>query len=91
MRFIHSIKFRFALWYLVVLGIAMASLSVGAYYYLSRTLYQNLDDSLELRAAQISNIREVLISVAEGQFEEEVGEVVYFVREINCCIWLPEI
>ena len=78
MRFIHSIKFRFALWYLVVLGIAMASLSVGAYYYLSRTLYQNLDDSLELRAAQISNIREVLISGAEGQFEEEVGEVVYF-------------
>jgi heavy metal sensor kinase len=78
MRFIHSIKFRFTLWYLVVLGIALAALSVGAYYYLSRTLYQNLDDSLELRAAQISNIGEVLVSVAEGQFEEEVGEVVYF-------------
>jgi heavy metal sensor kinase len=78
MRFIHSIKFRFTLWYLVVLGIALAALSVGAYYYLSRTLYQNLDDSLELRAAQISNIGEVLVSVAEGQFQEEVGEVVYF-------------
>ncbi len=78
MKFIHSIKFRFTLWYLVVLGVALAALSVGAYHYLARTLYQNLDDSLELRAAQISNIREVLISVAEGQFEEEVGEVVYF-------------
>jgi heavy metal sensor kinase len=78
MRFIHTIKFRFTLWYLVVLGIALASLSVGAYYYLSSTLYQNLDDSLELRAAQISNVREALVSVAEGQFEEEVGEVVYF-------------
>jgi heavy metal sensor kinase len=78
MRFIHTIKFRFTLWYLVVLGIALASLSVGAYYYLSNTLYQNLDDSLELRAAQISNVREALVSVAEGQFEEEVGEVVYF-------------
>ena len=78
MRFIHTIKFRFTLWYLAVLGIALASLSVGAYYYLSNTLYQNLDDSLELRAAQISNVREALVSVAEGQFEEEVGEVVYF-------------
>jgi heavy metal sensor kinase len=78
MRFIHTIKFRFTLWYLVVLGIALAALSVGAYYYLSSTLYQNLDDSLKLRAAQISNVREVLSSVAEGQFEEEVGEVVYF-------------
>ena len=78
MKFIHSIKFRFTLWYLVVLGIALASLSVGAYYYLSNTLYQNLDDSLELRAAQISNVGEALRSVAEGQFEEEIGEVVYF-------------
>jgi heavy metal sensor kinase len=78
MRFVHSIKFRFTLWYLVVLGIALAALSVGAYYYLSSTLYQNLDEALELRAAQISDIREVLMSVAEGQFEEELGEVVYF-------------
>lgn len=78
MRLVHSIKFRFTLWYLVVLGIALASLSAGAYYYLSRTLYQNLDDSLELRATQISHVGEVLMSVVEGQFEEEVGELVYF-------------
>jgi heavy metal sensor kinase len=78
MKFFHSIKFRFTLWYLVVLAIALASLSVGAYYYLSSTLYQNLDDSLQLRAAQISNVGEALRSVAEGQFEEEIGEVVYF-------------
>ena len=78
MRFIYSIKFRFTIWYLVVLGIALASLSAGAYNYLSRTLYQNLDGALELRAAQISDIREVLMSVAEGQFKEELGEVVYF-------------
>ena len=62
MSFIHSIKFRFTLWYLVVLGMALASLSVGAYYYLSRTLYQNLDNSLELRSAQLSNIREILMN-----------------------------
>ena len=78
MRFIHSIKFRFTLWYLVVLGIAMASFSAGTYFYLSRTLYQNLDNSLELRSTQLSNIGEILVSVAEGQFEEEIGEVVSF-------------
>jgi heavy metal sensor kinase len=78
MSFIRSIKFRFTLWYLAVLGIALASLSVGAYYYLSRTLYQNLDHSLELRSKQLSDIREIFVSVAEGQFEEEIGEVVYF-------------
>jgi heavy metal sensor kinase len=78
MRFVHSIKFRFTIWYLVVLGIALASLSVGAYHYLARTLYQNLDEALELRATQISGIGEVLMSVVEGQFEEELGEVVYF-------------
>jgi heavy metal sensor kinase len=78
MRFIHSIKFRFTLWYLVVLGIALVSLSVGAYQYLSRTLYHNLDDTLELRSTQLSNIRDILLSVVEKQFQEEIGEVVSF-------------
>ncbi|MBN1862028.1 MAG: HAMP domain-containing protein, partial [Dehalococcoidales bacterium] len=78
MRFFHSIKFMFTLWYLVVLGIALTAFSVGAYHYLARTLYRNLDEALELRAAQISDVREALMSVAEGRFEEELGEVVYF-------------
>jgi heavy metal sensor kinase len=78
MSFFHSIKFRFTLWYLVILGIALVSLSVGVCFYLARTLYQQLDASLQLRAAQLSNIREVMVSVAEGQFQEEIGEVVSF-------------
>ena len=83
MSFIHSIKFKFTLWYLAVLGIALASLSAGAYFYLSHTLSQNLDDSLELRAAQLSGIGQILMAAAEGQFEEEIGEVVsfYFISE----------
>jgi heavy metal sensor kinase len=66
------------MWYLVVLGVALTALSVGAYYYLARNLYRNLDSSLELRSTQLSSVREVIISVAEGQFEGEIGEVVSF-------------
>lgn len=76
MRLIHSIKFRFTLWYLVVLGILLGSLSAGLYFYLSRNLRQNLDDSLRLRAEQLSHIRDILMTIREGQFEEEIGEVV---------------
>jgi len=76
MRLIHSITFRFTLWYLVILGILLGSLSAGLYFYLSRNLRQNLDDSLRLRAEQLSHIRDILMTVREGRFEEEIGEVV---------------
>jgi len=97
MKFIHSIKFKFTLWYLVVLAIALVPFSAAAYFYLGHTLYQNLDDSLELRATQLSNLRTIgaalaeefreaqipdiqerLETVAAEQFEEEIGEVIYF-------------
>ncbi len=78
MNFFRSIKFRFTLWYLIILGIALASLSVGVSLYLARTLYQQLDASLQLRATQLFNIRAVVNSVIEGQFQEEIGEVVLF-------------
>lgn len=64
MKFFHSIKFKFTLWYLVVLGLALGALSTGAYFYLYRTLHQNLDDSLMLRATQMPNIRDVLTSMS---------------------------
>jgi len=83
MRLIHSIKFRFTLWYLVILGILLGSLGAGLYFYLSRNLRQNLDDSLRLRAEQLSHIRDILFTVREGRFEEEIGEVVslYFLSD----------
>lgn len=78
MNFIHSIKFRFTLWYLVVLGILLVLLSTGVYLYLSQKLYDDLDDSLKIRTKQLQNIRGVLDTIGGGSFEEELGEVVVF-------------
>ena len=76
MSFIHSIKFRFTLWYIVVLVILLVSLSIGVYFYLSRSLYQNLDYSLQSRAHQLEDIRMIYDSIRQGEFQEELGEIV---------------
>ncbi|MBM3133238.1 MAG: HAMP domain-containing protein, partial [Chloroflexi bacterium] len=76
MSFIHSIKFRFTLWYLTILGVLLVALSFGVYFYLSNSLYRNLDDSLNLRAEQIQTVPDVFASIREGEFEEELGEIV---------------
>lgn len=76
MSFFHSIKFRFTLWYLMILGVLLVSLSFGVYYYVSRSLYENLDDTLRLRAVQIQTVPGALASIREGAFEEKVGEIV---------------
>ena len=76
MSFIHSIKFRFTLWYLLVLAVLLTALSAGVYFYLSRSLYQSLDDSLELRSTQIRSIQDILESINQGEFQEELGEIV---------------
>jgi len=76
MSFIHSIKFRFTIWYLIVLMLLIGALSVGVYVYLSHSLHQNLDRSLGLRATQLQTIQGVMSSIAVGEFEEELGEVV---------------
>ena len=76
MSFIHSIKFRFTLWYLLVLVVLLSALSAGVYFYLSRSLYQSLDDSLELRSTQIRSIQDILESIRQGEFKEELGEIV---------------
>jgi heavy metal sensor kinase len=76
MSFIHSIKFRFTIWYLLVLAILLIALSAGVYFYLSRSLYQSLDDSLILRSSQLSNIPAIMESIQQGEFQEELGEIV---------------
>jgi len=76
MSFIHSIKFRFTIWYLLVLAVLLIALSAGVYFYLSQSLYRNLDDSLELRSTQLRSIPEILESIRQGEFEEELGEIV---------------
>jgi heavy metal sensor kinase len=74
--FIHSIKFRFTIWYLLVLAVLLGALSAGVYFYLSRSLYGSLDDSLELRSQQICSVPPVLESIWQGEFQEELGEIV---------------
>ncbi|MGB6874085.1 MAG: ATP-binding protein [Dehalococcoidia bacterium] len=76
MSFIRSIKFRFTIWYLLVLAVLLTALSAGVYFYLSRSLYQNLDDSLELRSMEIRSIPPILESIWQGEFQEELGEIV---------------
>ena len=81
MSFVHSIKFRFTVWYLLVLTILLGALSVGIYFFLSGSLHENLDRSLELRAHELTRIRGVLSSMAMGEFREELGEVVILYYE----------
>jgi len=76
MSFIHSIKFRFTIWYLLVLAVLLIALSAGVFFYLWQSLYRNLDDSLILRSTQIRNIEEILESIRQGAFQEELGEIV---------------
>jgi len=76
MSFIRSIKFRFTLWYLLVLAVLLTTLSAGVYFYLSRSLYQNLDDSLERRSMEIRSIPPILESIWQGEFQEELGEII---------------
>ena len=76
MSFIRSIKFRFTIWYLLVLAVLLTALSAGVYFYLSQSLYQNLDDSLELRSMEICSIPPILESIWQGEFQEELGEIV---------------
>jgi len=76
MNFIHSIKFRFTIWYLLVLAVLLSALSAGVYFYLSRSLYRSLDNSLEIRSTQICSIQDILESIKQGEFQEELGEVV---------------
>jgi heavy metal sensor kinase len=76
MSFIHSIKFRFTMWYLLVLAVLLIALSAGVYFYLSRSLYQNLDNSLELRSTQLRSIQDILESIRQGEFQEQLGEIV---------------
>lgn len=78
MSVFHSIKFRFTLWYLAILGILLVVLSAAVYARMSHTLHRNLDDSLHQRAAQLTRLRDVMFIVAEGGFEEEIGELVSF-------------
>ena len=83
MDFIHTIKFKFTVWYLLILTLLLAGLSVGVYAYLSRTLQESFDQTLIVRTEQLKNMRDVFESMSQGRFEERLGEVVvlYYERD----------
>jgi heavy metal sensor kinase len=64
------------MWYLLVLAVLLIALSAGVYFYLSRSLCQSLDDSLELRSTQLVSFSAILESIRQGEFQEELGEIV---------------
>ena len=76
MSFIHSIKFRFTIWYLLVLAVLLIALSGGVYFYLSRSLYRSLDRALAIRSTQLCSIQDILESIRQGEFQEQLGEIV---------------
>ena len=83
MGIVSSIKFKFTLWYLLVLTLLLAGLSVATYAYLSHSMYESLDNSLIVRADQLRGDRRVIETIAQGAFEEELGEVVVLYYERN--------
>lgn len=78
MNFIHSIKFRITALYLMVLAALLITMSCGIYFSLSWLLYRNLDDSLKLRAKQLTDFRNIIGIIASGTFEEAEGENISF-------------
>lgn len=76
MSFIHSIKFRFTIWYLLVLAVLLAALSAGVYLSLSRSLYRSLDRLLEIRSTQLRSIPAILQTIRQGEFQGQLGEII---------------
>ncbi|MBI9093164.1 MAG: HAMP domain-containing histidine kinase [Desulfobacterium sp.] len=78
MNFLHTIKFRFTLWYLAILSVLLISLVCGIYLTLSNVLRNTLDQSLLNRAEQLSGYKGIISIVAGGTFEGGQGELISF-------------
>ena len=76
MSFIHSIKFRFTIWYLLVLAVLLSALCAGVYFHLSQSLYRRLDHSLEVRSGQLRTIPAIYESIRQRELREQLGEIV---------------
>ena len=76
MSFFYSIKFRFTIWYLLVLAVLLSALCAGVYFHLSQSLYRGLDHSLEVRSRQLCTIPAIYESIRQGELREELGEIV---------------
>jgi len=75
---LRTLRARFTGWYLIVLAVLLAAMSVSLYLFVSFTLHRELDRSLARRVLQLSTTPGVREVVAEGRFEEMLGEIVGF-------------
>ena len=76
MNFIHSIKFRFTLWYLLVLAITLVFLCAGVYIVLFNTLYKSLDDSLEKNVMDLVRDPGTYDAVSRGDVKQTPRDLV---------------
>ena len=76
MTVFRSIRARFTGWYLVVLAILLALLSLGLYLHVSYTLRRDIDQGLTHRAEQLATMRDIRRIIEEGRFEQALGELV---------------
>src|SRR5574341_315324 len=56
MRFLRLIRVRLTIWYVLLLAITLAVFCAGVYVAMRRSLYTNLDDSLESRAELVEGL-----------------------------------
>ncbi len=63
MSFHPSIRVRIVLWFVAVLAVILAVFSAGIYFFLSKDLNDNLDDSLRSRAGVLLNV----VAVPDGR------------------------
>ena len=50
-----TVRARLTLWYIALLGLILIAFSCALYFTLARSLYQRVDDSLELHAQELAN------------------------------------
>jgi len=77
-RILGSIRARFTGWYLVVLAVLLALLSIGLYLAVSATLHRDIDRGLVHRSEQLAATHDIRRIVGEGRFEQGLGELVAF-------------
>ena len=70
MSFVHSIKFRFTLWYLLVLAATLILLCARVYFLLSHTLYDNLDESLQKDTMDMSRSATIYEDIRQGAIKQ---------------------
>jgi heavy metal sensor kinase len=84
MKFFKSIRTRLTVWYLAVIVVILLIFSAAAYVMLDYSLYQNLDNSLQIRSAELigssviaPQANELIISFdSNGNLMQEFGPLI---------------